>query len=154
MKYRIDRITADKKQYIDLLLIGDESEPMINRYLDRSDLYILFLSDIPAACCAVTRESASLVEIRNIAVLPAHRRKGLGHALLKFVEHRYDGCDICLGTGATPSTLRFYQSAGYRYSHRIANFFTDNYDHPIIEEGILLQDMLYLTKTRRHYQMQ
>lgn len=154
MEYRIERITGEKKQYLHLLLIGDESESMIDRYIDRSELYILFIADIPAGCCAVTRESDSLVEIRNVAVLPVHRRKGIGHAMLRFVEDEYDGCDIRLGTGATPSTLAFYKSAGYRYSHRIANFFTDNYDHPIIEEGIQLKDMLYLTKTRRHGHMQ
>lgn len=151
MEYSIDEIAGDKKRYLELLLIGDESEPMIDRYLDSADLYILFISGVAAGCCAMTSESPSLVEIRNLAVMPDYRRRGFGHALLRFVEQRYDGCDIRLGTGATPSTLRFYESAGYRYSHRIPDFFTDNYDHPIIEEGVLLQDMLYLTKTREAF---
>ena len=33
-----------------------------------------------------------------------------------------------------------------RYSHRIPNFFTDHYDHPICEGGVLLRDMVYLQK--------
>jgi len=28
----------------------------------------------------------------------------------------------------------------------VKNFFTDNYDHPIIECGILLRDMVYFKK--------
>ena len=28
--------------------------------------------------------------------------------------------------------------------HRIENFFIDNYDHPIVEAGVLLKDMVYL----------
>ncbi|WP_304487045.1 hypothetical protein [Dysgonomonas sp. 216] len=31
-------------------------------------------------------------------------------------------------------------------SHRIENFFTDNYGHIIFDEGIQLVEMVYLTK--------
>lgn len=34
----------------------------------------------------------------------------------------------------------------FRISHRLKNFFTDNYDHPIYEDGKLLTDMVYLRK--------
>lgn len=40
-------------------------------------------------------------------------------------------------------------SCGYSYSHRIAGFFTDNYPGPIIEDGVRLKDMLYLSKQLR-----
>lgn len=40
----------------------------------------------------------------------------------------------------------FTEIGGFKYSHRIKNFFTDNYDHPIVEEGILLEDMVYLKR--------
>lgn len=50
------------------------------------------------------------------------------------------------GTGDTPSTLSFYEHCGFRISHRLKNFFTDNYDHPIYEDGKLLTDMVYLRK--------
>ena len=33
------------------------------------------------------------------------------------------------------------------FSDRVENFFTDNYDHPIYEEGKLLTDMVYLKRT-------
>lgn len=49
-------------------------------------------------------------------------------------------------TGDVPSTIGFYKSCGFEYSHRIENFFTDNYDHQIIEDGVLLKDMIYLKK--------
>ena len=32
--------------------------------------------------------------------------------------------------------------------HRVERFFTDNYDHPIIEDGIQLVDMVYLKRER------
>lgn len=38
----------------------------------------------------------------------------------------------------------FYENCGFTYSHRIPDFFTDNYDHPIYEAGKQLKDMVYL----------
>ena len=37
----IKKVTADKKQYLSLLLLADEQEDMIDRYLDKGDMYIL-----------------------------------------------------------------------------------------------------------------
>jgi hypothetical protein len=53
---------------------------------------------------------------------------------------------MLVGTGETPSILRFYKNCGFEYSHRVKDFFTDNYDHPIIEEGVRLADMVYFSK--------
>ena len=41
MDYRIIKISRNKKQYLDLLLLGDEQETMIDRYLERGDLFVL-----------------------------------------------------------------------------------------------------------------
>lgn len=37
----IKEIKSNKKQYIDLLLLADEQESMIDRYLERGIMYIL-----------------------------------------------------------------------------------------------------------------
>lgn len=37
----IRKITCSKKDYIDLLLLADESEEMIDKYLERGEMYIL-----------------------------------------------------------------------------------------------------------------
>ena len=41
MDYHIVKISRNKKQYLDLLLLGDEQEIMIDRYLERGDLFVL-----------------------------------------------------------------------------------------------------------------
>ena len=41
MDYHIIKISRNKKQYLDLLLLGDEQETMIDRYLERGDLFVL-----------------------------------------------------------------------------------------------------------------
>lgn len=142
----IAQVDGDRRPCMPLLLVGDESEEMISRYLDRATLYAARLGDRVVAVCAVSDESPSLVEIKNLAVSADMRRRGIGRAMLTYVERLNRGKTIQLGTGETPSTLRFYRGCGYRETHRVPGFFTCNYDHPIIEEGVTLRDMIYLAK--------
>jgi hypothetical protein len=51
---------------------------------------------------------------------------------------------MLVGTGDSPITIAFYKNYGFVYSHRIPNFFTNNYEHPIFEAGKQLKDMIYL----------
>jgi hypothetical protein len=44
-------------------------------------------------------------------------------------------------------TLDFYEKCEFKRSHVVKNFFTDNYDHPIIEDGKQLVDMIYLKRS-------
>jgi hypothetical protein len=53
---------------------------------------------------------------------------------------------MLVGTGETPTILSFYESCGFEKSHRVKNFFTDNYDHPMFDGDIQLVDMIYLKK--------
>ncbi len=137
-----------KKTYLDLLLLGDEQESMIDRYLERGEMFILLENGIKAEC-VVTKESEGVYELKNIAVFPAFQKKGYGRALIDFLFSYYSDCRILLaGTGDVPSTLGFYQRCGFVESHRIKDFFTVNYDHPIFEDGKQLTDMIYLKRYR------
>ena len=51
-----------------------------------------------------------------------------------------------VGTGDVPRILSFYEKNGFTIAHKIKNFFKDNYDSPIYEDGIELIDMVYLKK--------
>ncbi len=144
--FTITKVDKDKKQYFPLLLIGDESESMIDRYLDSGTLYVGLCNGKPIAVCATLNVAPKTVEIKNLAVEAEYRRHGYGRRMLEYAESQHSNKKIILGTGETPSTLRFYKSCGYSYSHRIPNFFTDNYSVPITEEGVTLCDMIYLEK--------
>lgn len=143
----IKQITKNKKQFLDLLLLGDEQESMIDCYLSDGDLFTLYDDDLRAAC-VVTHVDDTICELKNIAVYEKYQGKGYGTYLINYISdhcrNRYK--TMILGTGDVPSTLSFYKSCGFQYSHRIENFFTDNYDHIIVEEGIQLVDMIYLKK--------
>ena len=144
----ITLITQNKKQYLDLLLLADEQESMIDRYLERGELYALYDNSELVSVCVITQEGEGIYEIKNIATYPQYQRKGYGRQLIHFLfEHYRRKCHTMLvGTGESPLTVPFYESCGFTYSHRIPNFFTDHYDHPIIEAGKLLTDMVYFKK--------
>ncbi len=137
----------EKEHYMDLLLLGDEQENMVRRYLSRGDLFALYDPDLKGVC-VVTRESDCIYELKNIAVNPHDQGKGYGRALLNFLFARYGlpGNTLLVGTGDVPSTAGFYEHCGFTRSHTVPNFFTDHYDHPIYEDGVQLRDMVYLKK--------
>ncbi|WP_300702130.1 N-acetyltransferase [Bacteroides sp.] len=143
----IIQVTGNKKQYIDLLLLADESEAMIDRYLERGELFVLDDNGVKAIC-VVTDEGDGVCELKNIAVAPESQRQGYGKKLINYLATHYSGkyAQMIVGTGDVPSSLCFYESCGFEYSHRIENFFTDNYDHMMIENGVLLKDMVYLKR--------
>ena len=144
---QIREVTTDKKQYLELLLLADEQEDMIDRYLEQGTMYALEDGGIRGVC-VVTDEGSGLLEIKNIATDPAHHSKGYGRALIDHVAKTYRGQfhTLQVGTGDSPLTVPFYEKCGFTRSHVLKNFFTDNYDHPIFECGVQLVDMVYLQK--------
>ena len=143
----IRKVETDKKRYLDLLLLADEQEDMIDRYLERGTMYVL-MDDGVKAECVVTDEGDGILELKNIAVKPAAQGKGYGKAIVDFLVRTYTGqyAVLQVGTGDSPSTIPFYEACGFRRHHLVKNFFTDHYDHPIYEGGVQLVDMVYLQR--------
>ena len=141
-------VTEGKKRYLPLLLLGDEQESMIDRYLEEGALYIWKEGEETAGVCVVTDQGNGVLELKNIAVAPRFQRRGIGRAMIEALAKRYRGSYRVLlaGTGEAPSTLGFYQHCGFTYSHRVKDFFLQ-YDHPIVEEGAQLKDMVYFQRT-------
>ena len=143
----IREVTDAKKQYIRLLLLADEQEDMIDRYLERGTMFVLDDDGVRAEC-VVTDEGGGILEIKNIAVYPEYQGRGFGRLLIDCITERFRGrFDVIrVGTGDSPLTVPFYERCGFRRHHTVRNFFTDNYDHPIFEAGVQLIDMVYLQK--------
>lgn len=140
-------IREDKKIYIELLLLADEEEKMIDKYLDKGQMFVLDDEGIKAEC-VVTQEGDNIIEIKNIAVYPKYQKKGYGKKLIEFVENKYknDFDIIRVGTGDSKLTIPFYENCGFKRSYCIKDFFVNNYENPIYEDGIRLKDMVYLEK--------
>lgn len=142
----IRKVETDQKRYLDLLL-ADEQEDMVDRYLERGTMYVL-VDDGVKAECVVTDEGNGILELKNIAVEPAAQGRGYGKAMVDFLVRTYKERYTVLqvGTGDSPSTIPFYEACGFRRHHLVRNFFTGHYDHPIYERGVQLVDMVYLQR--------
>lgn len=140
-------IKENKKQYLPLLLLADEQESMIDRYIYRGTMYVLDEDGIKCEC-VITDEGNGILEIKNIATYPEYQGKGYAKALIDFVSMKYKGkySFLQVGTGDSPLTIPFYEKCGFTRSHIIKNFFIDNYEKPIFECGVQLKDMIYLQK--------
>jgi len=146
---KIKQITENKKKYLDLLLIADEDEKMIDKYLEVGDVFILCDDDLKSIC-VVTDEKDSY-ELKNLATYPKYQNQGYATKLVNFILNYYKSKSksnnhktIYVGTGDVESIISFYEKFGFKISHKIENFFVDNYKEPMFEGNKQLIDMIYL----------
>ena len=148
LKYLDIRIIAEnKKDYLPLLLLGDEQESSIDEYLERGELFALYDGSL-RSICAVTDEGGGVLEMQNLATDERHQQHGYASTLIEHVCEHYKECflKVVLGTGDVPGILAFYRHRGFMETHRLPDYFTNNYDHPIIEDGVLLKDKVYIER--------
>lgn len=157
---RIVSVDRDRDRYRELLLLADEQWDMVELYLHRGKMFAAYAQgegepapEHALGCMIVTDEGVNgegirIAEIKSLAVKPAYQRCGVGRALLEFAaEWAASAYGILrVGTGDSPLTVPFYEACGFVRSRVVANFFIDNYDHPIIEAGVLLKDMVILER--------
>ena len=131
---KIEKITDNKKQYLDLLLLADEQENMIDKYLADGDMFALYDDDLKTVCvvAAIDRETC---ELKNIATYPQYQGKGYARAMIKFISDFYKNNykTMLVGTGDVPSIVSFYESCGFEKSHFIRNFFTITMTTPCLK---------------------
>ena len=144
----IREFTGDRRELMDLFLLADEQEEMVLRYLDCGRVFVLEDSGEIRAECLVTDEGSGVLEIKNIAVKPQYQGKSYGKALLEFLFRMFSkGFSVIqVGTGDSPLTIPFYEKCGFVRHHVVKDYFIENYDHPIIEAGVQLKDMVYLRR--------
>lgn len=141
----IKSIKEKKDEFMDLLLLGDEQESMVNKYLHRGELYALYDNDLKTVC-VVTQESENIYEIKNISTREEYQGNGYGSCMIKYIIEKYKGKadQLLVGTGEDDKILSYYKGLGFIYSHTVKDFFMNNYDHEIFENGKQLKDMIYL----------
>jgi GNAT superfamily N-acetyltransferase len=140
----IKKIAENREDFMDLLLLADEQKEMVNKYLYKGDLFALYDDDLKTVS-VVTYECENIYEIKNIATYEKYQGKGYGKHMIKYIIENYKNkCKILLvGTGDSKKTMQFYRSCGFVYSHTVKNFFTNNYDKKIFEDGKQITDMIY-----------
>ena len=70
----IKLITSNKKQFLDLLLLADEQESMIDKYLERGEMFALY-DDGLKAISVVTCEGEGIYEIKHSRLSSSQRQR-------------------------------------------------------------------------------
>ena len=149
-KTEIRIVTEHKKEYMPLLLLGDEMESNIEKYIERGELFALYDPDLKSVC-VVTDEGGGTLEIQNLATDERYQRRGYASKLLNHIFDHYGNRygRIILGTGDAPGILSFYARFGFAIIGREPDYFTKLFDYPIYEEGVMLRDRVLLEKDLR-----
>jgi len=146
-EFEIQQITNHKDYPYDLLLLADETAAAINKYLFDSTVFVIQEQQQPIAVFCLYPIDSETLEIKNIAVAASHQNKGLGSKIVQYIQETY--CtqypNLIVGTADCGfDQIRFYERNGFvQYSVR-TNFFIENYEQPIYENGQLLRDMILL----------
>ncbi|BCB03665.1 GNAT family N-acetyltransferase [Bacillus sp. KH172YL63] len=137
------------KDYMPLLLMADESEEIIMEYLYDGEVYAVESEGHTVGVLIMTDVSSRVVEVRNMAVAPAYRGRGIGKMVLDQITSLYSGKGkrkIIVGTAnSSIANLAFYQKAGFRLTCVKKDFFK-RYPDPIYENGIRALDMVMMEK--------
>lgn len=133
-----------------LLLTADPSKKIVAAYLERSTCFEARRGHELIGVFILLATRPETVELVNIAVAARFQGQGVGthlvKAALQWAQHKgYQVVEI--GTGTTSfQQLALYQKCGFRVVGVDPDFFTRNYQEPIIENKLRLRDMLRLRK--------
>lgn len=99
------------------LFVGVE-RPATNEALRSGEVYVVaYAGDRPVACGALRRRGGTLAEVRRMYVDRAHRRQGLGRAVLAHLERaaiQLGYRRLVLETGHKQrAAMRLYESCGF-----------------------------------------
>ena len=149
-----DILVTAVKDYNDipfnLLLLADPSKTTIEKYIHNSSTYRAELNGKVVGCYVLFKIDKETIEIKNIAVDEDYQGKGIGTYLLKdaIEKSKLEGArKIMIGTGnASIGQLYLYQKAGFRITDINPDFFVENYEEAIWENGIQCRDMIILSR--------
>ncbi|GAB3019439.1 GNAT family N-acetyltransferase [Cyclobacterium sediminis] len=135
-----------------LLLLADETKEAINNYIHQCEIYLIKNKNQVVGVCAIQEIDTYTIEIKNLAIIKEHRNCGIGSWCIQKVKEIYPAKIVLVGTGdASSSSLRFYKKNGFKPHAIRKDFFLNNYDHPIIENGRQLIDQIVLKNESAKY---
>lgn len=142
----IQKIDAHKGDYMPLLLLSDPSETMVANYLERGDLFVLFVDGTAACVAVVTDYAPGACELKNLATAEPLQNQGYAGRMLHFLFDRFAKQYAVMYVGTSRYMTSYYRRFGFVPSHVVERFFVDFYPEPIFENGDPCIDMLYLKR--------
>lgn len=152
VRYRtsLEKVVGSRESYLSHLLLADENESIVRRYMNSGDLYAIKCGENFAGVALLIAQSTTTIELKNIAIIPEFRGRGIGRVALQIISTICGSqgyTTILVGTAnSSIDNIVFYQKSGFRMETIEKNFF-DSYPEPIYENGIRALDMLVFSKT-------
>ena len=143
----IKKIENNKSKYMELLLEADPEKEVIEKYLEKGDLFIGKNEGKVVCVCIIIRYDNETCELKNIATLPEARGKGYAGKMIEYVFEIYKKQYKRMIVGTTENMIPFYVLNGFKkYHHTVKNFFVDNYENEIWDGDLHCIDMYYYSK--------
>ena len=121
----VRKISAGKKAYLPLLLEADPSEKMIDKYLEKSEMYVLMINGQAASVAVVGQVDEQVCELYNLATAPGMRNKGCASKLVRHLIRLYQPRCKRMLVGTSKELMPFYERFGFKYSFTREGFFLD-----------------------------
>ena len=145
-----NKLEKDDQIPYELLLLADPSKDLINEYLKQSGVFTARQNDEILGIAVLFPLTTETVEIKNVAVKPEFRGQGIGSYLIENIVKfaLLNGQkSICIGTAnSSIGQIYLYQKLGFEISEIKRNFFINNYNSPIYENGIQAKHLIVLTR--------
>ncbi len=142
---KLEQITENKKQYLDLLLLADPNESAVDAYLPEGEVFVLKREDNVLCQAVLTGRDDGQLELKNLATPEEHQCKGFAGNLIARLITLYQNDYEYLYVGT--SNPAYYEKLGFQYAYTVKNFFLENYPEPIIDGGVQCIDMIYLRRS-------
>ena len=124
---------------MDLLLLADPDEEVVFSYFMHADSYLGTMDGEIAGGFVLMQLWNTMFEIMNIAVYPAHQRKGIGVQLLRFAQQeakRKGAKRLRICTADTSKhQVKLYEKVGFSITEIDKDYFIKVYEEPIFENG-------------------
>lgn len=144
----IKAITLYSEDLFALLLLADPSQNNINEYLNKSLIYGAYINNVLIGVYVLFPVDEQTLEIKNIAVSEDFQKRGIGTLLLRHAKEETVSkgyLQLIIGTAnSSINQLSLYQKKGFEMYEIKRDFFTENYNEPIFENGIQAKHMIML----------
>ena len=140
----VRKISAGKKAYLPLLLEADPSEKMIDKYLEKGEMYVLMINGQAASVAVVGQVDEQVCELYNLATAPGMRGRGYASKLVRHLIRLYQPRCKRMLVGTSKELMPFYERFGFMYSFTREGFFLDEGYAGVQFDEENLQDMQVL----------
>jgi GNAT superfamily N-acetyltransferase len=152
--HAIARHNGSRAGLRNLFELADDSPAQIDRYIELGRVLVARddRNEIIGHAQLLPTDRPDTIELKSIAVLPSHQRRGIGRALVE------RALAVCRGEGARAMTvttatadianIRFYQRCGFRATSVEPDAYTEATGYPAALEadGIPVRDSITFTQ--------